>query len=152
MTAPTKGRMSVKSALMLIALFGAMAITVSVKGTPHKTTIPSDDDLHENITLSVVFKPLPGKKRTRTVNVQAHVEGVRVVPPVGGPEFLPLTNSPWNHVVRVPKGAQVSLYAFQDEDGSLDCVIMGKDGVKGNPGHRMDMGSIRCFYNRPGGS
>lgn len=142
--------LSVRGALFLVAIFGAAALIVSVKGTPHKVELPSDDDLHENVTLSVIFKPLPGKKRTRTVNVQAHVEGVRVVPPVGGPEYLPLLNSPWNHVVRVPKGAQVSLYAFQDEDGSLDCVIMGKDGVRGNPGHRMDMGSIRCFYNRPG--
>lgn len=156
MSTPTKRRMSVRSALILVALFGAAAITVSVKGTPHKTQIPSDDDLHENITLSVLFTP---QRRTRTVNVQAHVEGVRVVPPLGGPEFLPLQQGPWNQVVRVPKGAQVSLYAFQDEaprPGNLDCVISGIDPKTGkvgtlSNGHRSDIGSVRCYVNRVGG-
>lgn len=142
--------MSVGSALLLIVVVGVAAITISVKGTPHKTEIPSDDDLHENITLSVLFTP---QKRTRTVNVQAHVEGVRIVPPLGGPEFLPLLQSPWNLIVRVPKGAQVSLYAFQDEapkPGNLDCLITLR-GQTVSHGHRFDPGSIRCYVNRVGG-
>lgn len=147
MTAPTKSRMSVKGALILIALFGAMAITVSVKGTPHKTTIPSDDDLHENITLSVMFKPTP---RVLGVDVQALVEGVQVV-------NEKVSASPWNRVIRVPKGVPVSLYAFQPDQswmnaktGSLDCVISSKDGTLSHA-HRDNAGSVRCYVNRVGG-
>lgn len=143
----TKRRMSVKSALILVALFGVAAITVSVKGTPYKTQIPSDDDLHENITLSVVFKPTP---RVVGVDIQAHVEGVQVV-------NEKTSASPWNRVVRVPKGVPVSLYAFQPDNswmnakaGSLDCVISSKDGTLSHA-HRDDAGSVRCYVNRVGG-
>lgn len=146
-----QGGMSVKGALFLITAVGIAALIISVKGTSHKTTIPDDDDLYENIVLSVVFTP---EKRTKPITVQAHVEGVRVVPPLESPnEYLPLVQSPWNHVIRVPKGAQVSLYSFQTQFGAMDCMISNKNGViqPSGHGHRRDPGSIRCYANRAGG-
>lgn len=146
-TTPTKGRMRIGPALAIAILLGVSAIAVSVKGTNIRTTIPSDDDLHENITLSVVFKPTP---RVVGVDIQAHVEGVPVV-------NEKTSASPWNRVVRVPKGVPVSLYAFQPDNswmnakaGSLDCVISSKDGTLSHA-HRDDAGSVRCYVNRVGG-
>lgn len=146
MTTKTRGGLSVRGALFLVGIFGVAALIVSVKGTPHKVKLPSDDDLHENITLSVIFKPTP---RLRPVDVQAHVEGVKVI------DEHPVV-SPWNRVLRVPKGASVALYAFQPDNswagrgaGSLDCIITSSQPTQN--GHRTDAGSVRCYLNRVGG-
>lgn len=146
--AKTSPGMSVRSALILTGMVGIAALIVSVKGTPHSVRLPSDDDLHENVTLSVLFTP---QQRKKPVQIQASVDGVVVVPPTG--EYWTQFKSPFNQVIRVPKGARISLYALQEEapkPGNLDCVITNKEGTLAH-GYRNDVGSVRCYVNRVGG-
>lgn len=136
-----------KSVIVVSALIGSAALVISVKDQPWKVRLPSDDDLHENVTLSVLFTP---QRRLQPVEIQAHVEGVPLFDTIN--RYV----SPWNMVVRIPKGASVSLYARQDEappPGNLDCTIMTKEGVAQPSGHgyRSDEGSVRCYMNRVGG-
>jgi len=148
MATRTPAKVDVRVAVILTIILGAAALIVSVKGTPHKVQLPPDDDLHENITLSVIFSPSP---RTHAIDVQAHVEKVQVV------NERPIV-SPWNKIIRIPKGARVILYAYQPDAGwkkgpnvwpLLDCIIMHKAGTFQPYGanHRDTPGSIRCYAN-----
>lgn len=137
----TSSGMSVKSALVLIAIVGIAALIVSVKGTPHKVQLPPDSDLRETIVLSVVFTPTT--RSGQGVEIQAHVENVLVTPP-----RLFVNHSPWNQPVTIPKGAAVTLYALQIGSGDLDCLI-SREGVTVDHNHRNTAGSIRCYLNRP---
>jgi hypothetical protein len=150
MATRTPARMDVRVAVFLTVLLGIAALIVSVKGTPHKVELPPNDDLHENITLSVIFSPSP---RTQAIDVQAHVEGAQVV------NERPIV-SPWNKIIRVPRGASIILYAYQPDAGwkkgpnvwpSLDCLISHSKGVFQPHGanHRNTPGSIRCYANQP---
>lgn len=151
MSTKAKGGINIGSIAILLAILAAASIVIKVKGTPHETTIPADEDLYENITLSVLFTP---KQRKNAVEIQVHVEGVRIVPPAGtASESLPVKNSPWNHIVRVPKGSSVSLYVYQPDapkPGNLDCIISSKEGTISSS-YRNDPGSIRCYVRRIGG-
>lgn len=147
MSTKTPAKMDVRVALFLVALFGAAALIVSVKGTPHKVELPpvptNASDNEEIVTLSVVFTPTP---RKHPIAIRASVEGVQVV------DMLWL-KSPYNQPIRIPKGARVLLSATQEEQGQLDCIIMTTSGVSKPDGtnNRAGIGSVRCYHNRPPG-
>lgn len=99
--------------------------------------VDQDDDLTEQVTLTVTFKP---PTRTDAIHVQAHVDNVEV-------ENTLVVRSPYTTTITVPKGAEVWLYALQDNAGELTCTIT----VRGTPvdaKNRKDPGSVRCAYNR----
>lgn len=139
--APAKGGARLTLSLGIIVILGIAALIVSVKGTPHKVELPPDSDLRETIVLSVVFTP--ATRSGNGVEIQAHVETVRVTPPQ-----LFVKTSPWNQSITIPKGAAVALYALQIGSGNLDCLIT-RDGVTMDHSHRNTAGSIRCYLNRP---
>jgi len=141
MTTKTSRGLSVRASLFLIGLLGIAALIVSVKGTPHKVELPPDSDLRENITLSVTFNP--STRSGQGIEIQAHVENVRVTPP-----GLFVSHSPWNMIIGIPKGAAVTLYALQIGSGDLDCLI-SRQGVTMDHTHRNTAGSVRCYLNRP---
>lgn len=136
-----KTKSSLGGTIGLIALIAFAGIMISVKGKPEvNTRIPADEDITEQVLLTVTFDP--GHRQGLPVDIQAHVEGVRV-------ENLRLERSPFNKIITIPKGAQVSLYAGQSMDGSLDCLIVAREKTMDHQ-HRDSMGSVRCWYNRKG--
>lgn len=132
-----------KAVIVIVALISSAALVVSVKDQPWKVRLPSEDDLHENVTLSVLFTP---QRRLQPVQIQANVEGVPLFDTIN--RYV----SPWNITVRVPKGSSVSLYANQTEapaPGNLDCIITDSTGSV--TGYRNDAGPVRCFLRKVGG-
>ena len=86
----------------------------------------------------MVFKPSPNLQFP--IHVIAHVDDLEV-------ENVLVTQSPYNAIIAVPKNAQVSVYALQDHDGDLDCLIT-KQAVTIDHKHRNNAGSVICWMNR----
>jgi len=128
-----------------LAVFGIVAsIVISVKDQPIETRIPADEDLTEQVVLSVIWKP--GRREDDPIKIEATVDGVMLLQdgvPIDQKDFV---QSPYNAIVTIPKGAKVRLTAFQPTDGQLDCLIVVKDRTKDHR-DRSSRGAITCKYN-----
>ena len=134
--ASTATRPKGKTFGILVLIIAAVAIASAY--LDRGARIPADDDVTEQVVLSVMFKQTP--RLDNPVHVSAMVEGVQVLDEL-------MTHSPGVWTITVPKGAQVSMNVQQDHDGEMNCQIAVKDKVVSH-NVRDTAGSIRCWYNR----
>jgi hypothetical protein len=135
-TQTSKGPSTIGTIIVIGALLAGFSFLLN-HGGPGR--IPEDDDVTEEIVVQVLFKP--AVRLDYPVHVQVHIDNTKVA------EEL-VSQSPYTDIITIPKGAQVSVYALQDIDGELDCVI-ARQGVTIDHSHRDSAGSVRCWMNRP---
>lgn len=97
-----------------------------------------DEDISENITISVTTKP--ARRPENPTHVIVTVEDVKVIE-----EFM--TRSPLNGTFRIPKGANVKLSAEQRQPGIVDCIIQSNGKVVDVSGIT-DTGTAWCEHNK----
>jgi hypothetical protein len=97
---------------------------------------PVREDNEEQITLEVTFNP----NRMEGIHIVATVEGVPIYD-------HPQMESPWIHAEWVPRGARVSLRAWQESYGDLTCKVHARGKVVAGP-HSTNQtpGSVACVY------
>lgn len=138
-TTSTKG-MGLATLLVIAAIAGIASATLQ-KGPsgrdPEPQPKPSGNE--DTIVLSSTFEPTP--RGVDGVHITVMVEGKTVH------EDL-VAVSPWSLTLTAPKGAQVSMNAYQEaKHAHLECMIhVNGEQVAWN--YRDDPGSVRCWHNR----
>lgn len=131
--------------ILALAIVGVLGvIIISVKDQPIGVRLPVDDDVTEQVVLSVIWNP--GNRPDDPIKIEATVEGVMLLDggvPIDQKEF---TKSPYNAIITIPRGAKVRLIPFQPTDGELDCLILVKEKTKDHK-NRASRGAITCRYN-----
>lgn len=117
--------------LGMIILVGAGVFFVGKK-------LDFQDDRTERVTVGVAFDP--NQRPKSPVDIRVSVDNTDIVK-------TSVKSSPWSKTITVPKGAQVSVYAYQEIRGALNCTILAEN-KQVDTNSRADAGSVHCWHNR----
>lgn len=134
MSVQTQARNVVGTAVTILVVLAAYAIWGQGVGKPAR------EDTEEHIFLEVTFSP---PSRIGGIQIVATVEGVKICCEE------PVQQSPWTEVTWVPRGAKVSLRAWQESFGELRGTIRprGKQAITNETDQTP--GQIACVYKSP---
>ena len=129
------GYLKVGVALGVLGVAAWLAPTFQKPGSGRP--LPGDFEQRKHkVTLSAVWSPQP---RDESVMIKVSVDGRHT-------GTLYTKESPWNETVDVPIGKHtIMVQVYQPSGGDIDCFVT-TDGVTTDHSHRVDPGSIRCYY------
>lgn len=98
---------------------------------------PAREDTEEFVVMEVRFDP---DTRMDGISIVATVEGVKICCDE------PVKSSPWIDARWIPRGARVSVRAWQESYGAVSCEVRPRGGEAVKDRTNATPGSVACVY------